>query len=32
MPRDYSLYLGDMLESCQRIARFTANMTLATFQ
>jgi uncharacterized protein with HEPN domain len=30
--RDWQLYLDDILESCEKIQRFTAGMTQAAFQ
>lgn len=32
MPRDYRLYLDDILESCGRIRSYTAGMTFEQFQ
>ncbi len=32
MSRDYSLYLEDILESCQRISRYTHGMSLEMFR
>ena len=32
MPRDYKLYLDDILESCRKIRRFTEGMSFEEFQ
>ena len=32
MSRDYSLYLEDIIESCQRISRYTQGMSLEKFR
>ncbi len=32
MPRDYRLYLDDMLEACRKIRRFTEGMTFHDFE
>lgn len=32
MPRDYKLYLGDLLEASERIQEYTKNMSLSDFE